>query len=172
MLDVGCWSASLLNRRLPDEIQAWEIFFQIGVALRLDQVWPRAVAARIAFAITAIELFDYVHAAYDFSEWRESGAVKAGVVHQVDEHLRGARLRTRHGEADAALGVALFHRIVHEGRHAPQRLHLGIAGDSELHHESGDHAEEPGAVEEAGLRQLIEAVRSQRGPILMYLQND
>src|SRR6478672_4271507 len=101
----GGWRATiswtrLLDGRFLDEIETREILLQVSVSLALNQILPGAIAVRIAFPIAAIKLVHHFHPADYFPERRESGTIETRIIHQVDEHLRGARSGARHGKAD------------------------------------------------------------------------
>src|SRR5262245_50208263 len=84
VLDGGVLS---LNGGGFDEIEAWELGVQIGVALRLDAALVGTLAARGALAVAVVELVHHVHPGHDLAEGREALAVEAGIVAEVDEHL-------------------------------------------------------------------------------------
>src|SRR5262245_43071111 len=67
-----------LDRRLLDVIELREILDEVGVAFRRDLSLRRTTAARRAFAVTAVQRIDDVHARHDFSERRERATRTAG----------------------------------------------------------------------------------------------
>ncbi len=94
---------------------------QIGIPFGLEAALIRATAARCAFAVVGIELVDDIHARDNPPEWRETLPVKRGVVAEVDENLRGARVRPGGRKGDLAAFVALGYRIVLDLGIAPRR---------------------------------------------------
>ena len=68
--------------------------------------------------------------------------------------------------------VALLHRIVLDVGVLPNRVDRGIGGQSELNDEVRHDAEERGVGEEAVPHQVVEAVRPDRRPIAMHLDDE
>eukprot|EP00964_Phaeocystis_antarctica_P065020 scaffold39159_cov59-Phaeocystis_antarctica.AAC.5 len=91
-----------------------ELRVEVRVALGLDLGLVGPVAAGRALTVAALELLDHVcHAvAEHFGKRREARGVEEVVVHQVDEELRGARVRTARRKRERALGVGVLLRWV------------------------------------------------------------
>src|SRR4029077_19806268 len=156
----GSGRAGKQRRRLdgiklgPTLIQVW---FSLAFDLRL--VGPGIVA------VLVIEHFDHFHSVtFHHAEWRETHTVEARVVHEIDEHLRGARIRPSRGKRDVSLLVALRHRVILNIGSLPGRGHRWIRTDPKLRDKVRYHAEHAGVVKEMMLDQIIEAVRPQRRP--------
>src|SRR3954468_21879540 len=102
----------LLEGRLLHIVEIAEIASQVGIALALDAALVGTAAVGGALAVAAVELVDDVHAGGDLTERRKAHLVEPAVVGEVDEDLRGARVRPRGREGDEAALVALLDRIV------------------------------------------------------------
>src|SRR6266540_3522365 len=81
-----------LDGCLLDVIEVREVFRQIRVAFRLNAPLFGPLAARCAFTIPAVYLIDDGHPGDDLTKWRETLAVQARVVLEIDEYLRGSRV--------------------------------------------------------------------------------
>jgi len=66
----------------------------------------------------------------------------------------------------------VLHRIVRKPSLVPHGRHLRIAVQSELRHESGEHAEESIAIIEARARELIESIDAIRSPIAISFDDE
>src|SRR5205085_7379384 len=99
-------------------------------------------------------------------ERREALSVEEGVVFEVDEYLRAARIRlSRIRERHVAPLVTLLHGVVGERRASPRGGDGWIGVHAELHHEIRHDAKEPGLLVEAVLGVVVEAIRAKRRPI-------
>ena len=66
-----------------------------------------------AFAVTAVELLHYLHAVRYHAKRRKAAAVEACIIDEIDEHLRGARVRSCFGgKGNRAAAVALGNRVI------------------------------------------------------------
>src|SRR5687767_1593682 len=101
----------LFDRRLLDEIHPWIVLLQIGIAFHLQPALVGAATARRALAVLGVELVDHLHALDHLAERRETLAIETGVVSEIDEHLTGAGVRSRHRVGDEAALVALRHLV-------------------------------------------------------------
>src|SRR6266545_1348408 len=162
-----------LDGCLLDVIEVREVFRQIRVAFRLNAPLFGPLAARCAFTIPAVYLIDDGHPGDDLTKWRETLAVQARVVLEIDEYLRGSRVgRPTHRVGDKATLVAPLDLIDGNSRVAPSGGDGWIAVDAELHHEIGDHAEEAAVVVEPVLNQVIETIRAVWRPIAVHLDDE
>src|SRR5262245_25010038 len=99
------------DRRRLDEIELGEALFEIGVALALNAPLVGSVPVRGALAVAVIERVHHFHAGNDLAEGRKALAVEPGIVAEIDEHLRRARVGPGGGEGDRATLIALLYRI-------------------------------------------------------------
>ena len=117
-------------RATPDEIQragscpAGPAAREVRLALHAERVLRRPAAAWRALAVAGVQRVHDRHAVADhLADRREAERVQrveAGVVAQVDEELRRARVRAAAREGDAAAQVARAHRVVGMRRAAPR----------------------------------------------------
>src|SRR6202022_5053914 len=90
--------------------------------------------------------------------------VEAGIVHKIDEHLRGARIRAGRGKCDVPLLVTLRNGIILNIGTLPRRGDRRIRADPKLGDETRHHPEDTSVVIEMMLDEVIEAVRTERRP--------
>src|SRR5262245_7745584 len=164
--------ALLRDRRRLDEVELGEALFEIGVALTLNAALIGSVPVRGALAVAAIERVHHLHAGHDLAEGRKALAVEPGIVAEIDEYLRRARVGPGGGEGDRAALIAVLYRIVLDVGVTPDGGDVGIAVDAELHHEALDHAEEARVVEKSVLDQIVEAIGALRRPVAMNLDHE
>src|SRR5262245_9897486 len=155
------------DRRRLDEIELGKVLFEIGVALTLNAPLVGSVPVRGALAIAAIERVHHLHAGDDLAEGRKALAVEPGIVAEIDEHLRRARIWSGGGEGDRSALIALFYGIILDVGIAPGAGGDGIAVDAELHHEALDHADDARIVVNTVLDQIVEAIGAAWRPVAM-----
>ena len=144
-----------------DIIEVREIFFQVGVAFHLNATLIRSMTAELRrVAIPAVNFVHHVHSFGHFAERRETLPIETGVVAEVDEQLRGARVWTGGGKSDGAARVAALDGVVWYRRFAPLRGDVRVAVDAELAHEAGNHTEEGDVRKVAGTNQVVKTVRA------------
>src|ERR1035437_3469395 len=125
---------SLLVHARPDQsVQLWEIAIQVLVSFGENAVLlaPAHAAARV-LPVSGVEHVYHIHAFHHHAERCEAVPILAGHVGFRDVDLRGARIRTRHGEGKAAARVGFAHRVVGQCGGAPDGGDGGIPGDAEL----------------------------------------
>src|ERR1700722_3797550 len=159
-------SISALDGGFLDVVQLRETGIDIFVSPVGDGALVRL------FAIPFVNLLDHTHAiSQHHAERRKALAVEPLIAAQVDEKLRGARVRTGRGVDDGTDPIGLRDWIVRDGR-IPFPGDGGVGGQAELHHEIRDYAKEARAIEKAGFHQRIEMVGADWRPIPMYLNVD
>src|SRR5579875_140536 len=119
---------------------------------------------RTVVPIAAIERIHHRHAFDDFPEWRKAHAVKARIIHKIDENLCRPRVRPGHRVRDVAAQIRFLHRIIFDVRMGPRASDARIGGQSELDDEVRHHAKEAGIVVKMMLYEIVEAIRTQRRP--------
>src|SRR4029079_19636424 len=159
------------SRRL-DVIELGKRLFEVSVAKALHDALVRTMAFGRALAIAGIERIHHVHARDHFAERGKALAVERCVIAEIDEHLRGACIRTCGGEGDAPEYDTLRYRIMGDVRTLPHLRNLGIPVDAELHHEVTNHTEEACVVIEAVLDEIVEAVGAIRRPVAMHFDHE
>src|SRR5690348_3517280 len=154
----GMSGGDRLDASGDDSVEFREVLFEIdlSVTLYLTLIWT--------LPVFAIELIHDVHAIRDLTERRETHTVQAGVIHEIDEDLRGAGVGTASGKGNRAARVALRDRVVLDVRVLPDARNLRIRVDAELYDEVRHDAEECGAIVEMMLDEIIEAIRSEWRP--------
>mmetsp|Transcript_25069 Transcript_25069/g.50234 ORF Transcript_25069/g.50234 Transcript_25069/m.50234 type:complete len:260 (-) Transcript_25069:2-781(-) len=105
----------------------------------------------------------------ELAEGREALVVEEGVVREVDENLRGARVGSRGREGDPTLGVALVLGIIRDvGAILVHFVNLGGPLQAPLHNEIIGIAEETRAIVEVVHHKAVEAIRALRGPVAVH----
>src|SRR5438132_14422728 len=84
--------------------------------------------------------------------------IQALIIAKIDEKPGRSRIGTGHGKGNRALDVTGFDRVVSNPRFTPLRGDRGVAMDTELAHESGNHAEKGDVFKITRLNQVIESV--------------
>src|SRR5690348_7164982 len=154
----GMSGGDRLDASGDDSVEFREVLFEIdlSVTLYLTLIWT--------LPVFAIELIHDVHAIRDLTERRETHTVQAGVIHEIDEDLRGAGVGTASGKGDRAARVALRDRVVLDVRVLPDARNLRIRVDAELYDEVRHDAEERCAVVEMILNVIMALICSEWRP--------
>ena len=134
-------------------------------------VWTVAIGR--ALSITAIQLVDNFHSLRDNAKWRKTIAVQRGVIPEVDENLRAARIGCRSlGERNKSPMIALKDAVVLNIRFFPGIGDLGIRAESKLRHESRQNAKETRAVIKMMPDKIVEAVRAVGRPRARHMDRE
>src|SRR6266478_758740 len=142
-------------------IELGPAFIKVGLSLLFDL---RLVGTGVV-AVLVIEHFDHLHSvAFYHAERRESHAVEARVLLEIDEHLRGARVRPSGRKRDVPLLVALCHWIIFNVGSLPGRSHGRIRANPKLRDKARHNTEDASAVKEMMLDEIVEAVSPERRP--------
>ena len=89
----------------------------------------------------------------------------------VDEHLRGAGVRSGRRKGDPTTRVGLFGRVVFDPRSLPYLTHVGVAMDAELNHEVVDRSEKRDVTVETRPGQVERPVSTLRCPITVHFDD-
>ena len=175
LLELNLLSVQHLDRLDVGEL--WELPLQVLAPLRLDSTLVRLLP----------DLENPVHDLHALHYLRERGEphpVQIGVVAEVDERLRRARVLPRRGEADHAASlprrgeadhaadVGFEDRIVYQALVNPLLGDGGLGVDAVLGHEPVDDAEEPDPLVKVGGHHLLEARRALRSPLRVEFQHE
>ena len=147
--------------RLQDAIELREVLLEERFAVLGDL---RLIVAGL-LAIPVVEMLERREAARDCPEWGEAVLVQLRVLPEVHEDLGRSCVRAAVGEDDRPALVRMPHGIVVDGRLLPRLRDLRRPADSPLDDEPGDDAEQALAVVEAGVHEVVEAVRAARRPL-------
>src|SRR5205823_6322410 len=154
--DAGCF----------DVVELGEVLFQVRITELGDGVLGGTTAVRRSIAVIHVEVHDVLHALDHFAEWCEALRVKAAaVITEIDEDLRGSRVRPSHCKNDGADLIAYFRRVIFNVPIAPLFVDLRIAVETPLHDEPAQHAEKAVSVVKFRFRELIKTISADWRPI-------
>lgn len=112
------------------------------------------------FAVAPVQRVDPLHAGHHLRKGGELLLVKEAVVSEVEEDLRGARIRSGVGEGDRSPLVGHDHGVILDHRRPLAMVNDGHCGDAGLGHEVLEDAEEAGIVIEMMVDEGQEAIGS------------
>ena len=156
-----------------DAVQLGEALIEIGLALFLDAILDRPVAAhRGIVAVAAIQLRHDVRAFGHRAERGEPLPVQHGVVLQVDEQLRGARVGPAVANTMLPFLLLCFTGSSLMLAFCQTSATAGLAGMPNCTMKLGTTRKKLASVKKPFRDQVVEAVRSQGSPIAMHFDHE
>ena len=123
-------------------VEQGEFRREIRLPLLRDPIlrWP--FAHRGPFTVAGVERIDDLESRDDLPDRGESHPVESGVVPQIDEELRGARVPAPHRIGHGPPAIRRHDGIVGDAARKPGGGARRVGGEPPLHHEAGQDAEE------------------------------
>src|SRR5579862_1862246 len=143
---------------------------KILIEVRLSKCGNRSLIGFLS--VSAVQILHHVHPGSHFPKRSESLRIEKSIAPIVDEQLRRAGIWPSGRKRHVARLVALRHWIILNPCRLPFLAHNRIGAQSELDHETGNHAEEGGISKESVLHQIVESVRSQRSPRARHVDDE